>query len=58
MPKYTAVIKIIEINESTRDRGVVEKGSHRELIDLEVRSATLEGIKTKINGHVALVDSE
>lgn len=60
MPKYTAIIKIVEVNEtSVRDRGVTEsKKDSRELIDLEVRSNSLDGIKAKLNGHIALVDTE
>lgn len=59
MPKYVALIKIIEVNESPSGyRGTENKKESRELIDLEVRSNSLEGLKAKLSGHISLVDTE
>jgi len=60
MPKYTALIKIVEVNEtSVRDRGEnVTKKDSRELIDLEVRGNTLGKLIDKVQAHLSLVDGE
>ncbi len=59
--RYTAVIRIIEIDETTLTKGTgynqtVEKVSKdTELAKLEIRAGSLETLKSDIQAHVGLV---
>lgn len=61
--RYTAVLKIVEIDEPDREsqprRHQDGNGKHdSELLSVTLRSKSLEGLKAHLTAHVALVPIE